>query len=323
MTFVSFRDFMEKSVKKYYSSDRALKDFFTAPELDKAFGEALAEFLVSHLREFEKPSLVELGAGRGVLARDILNYLKDNYSEIFKNLNYYIYEFSESLIETQRKTLSEFKNVFWIKEIPKIEGIIFSNEFFDALPVHIVKDGKELYVDENGNLIWLDLRNERVKEYIKRLGYENLDQIIEVCIDCIDFLKKISESLIEGYHLVIDYGYTSEEITKYPQGTLVAYKEHKLIQNLEEVVKLNGSADITAHVNFSALMEYGRDYCLETILFQKQRDFLMHIPTFLNELEKLSWEETSEGIERLSRLKTMLISMGDRFKVLLQRKVLK
>ncbi|WP_461832012.1 SAM-dependent methyltransferase [Aquifex sp.] len=317
MAFKSFRDFMEDAVKRYYSSDRALKDFFTAPQLDRAFGEALAEFFLQHLSEFEKPALVELGAGTGILARDILNYYRENYPEIFKSIRYYIYEFSPNLIEKQRKTLSDFGNVEWVEELPKVEGIVFSNEFFDALPVHIVKEGKELYVDEKGNQVWLSLENERVKDFLKRMGYDKLNHVVEVCLDCIDMLKRISESLVGGYHVVIDYGYTSEEISRFPEGTVLAYKEHKVVKDF---VKEAGNVDITAHVNFSALIEYGRDFGLETILFQTQRDFLMHIPTFLNELEKLSWEETPEGIERMSRLKTMLVSMGDKFKVLLQRK---
>ena len=321
MTLKNFRDFMKEAVEKYYSSERALKDFFTSPELDRAFGEALAEFLVQYLREFEKPVLVELGAGRGILAKDILSYFERNYPDVFKNLRYYIYEFSPYLIEKQKKVLKSFKNVVWTSELPKFEGVIFSNEFFDALPVHVVRGNRELYIKNDKSPVWLSLENERVKEFLKRMEYENLDQTVEVGLDTVDFLKKISESLKEGYHLVIDYGYTSKEISRFPEGTIVAYKEHKVIQNLEEIIKLVGDADITAHVNFSALMEYGRDFGFEPLLFQTQRDFLMHIPTFLNELEKLSWEETAESVERLSRLKTMLISMGDKFKVLLQRKV--
>ena len=309
---------MEHAVREYYSSNRALKDFFTAPELDRAFGEALAEFFSKHLSEFDKPVLLELGAGRGLLARDILNYYRENYPQLFENIKYYIYEFSPYLIEKQKQVLRDFPNVEWVEALPKIEGIIFSNEFFDALPVHVIKGNKELYVDEEGNEIWLNVQNERINEYINRMGYSGLNQVLEVCLDCIDFLKKISESLIQGYHMVIDYGYTSEELPRFPEGTVVAYKDHKVIKDF---TKEAGSVDITAYVNFSALIEYGKDFGLETILFQSQRDFLMHIPTFLNELEKLSWEENAESVERLSRLKTMLVSMGDKFKVLLQRKL--
>ncbi|HIQ48139.1 MAG TPA: class I SAM-dependent methyltransferase [Aquifex aeolicus] len=318
MVFQNFRDFMEHAVRKYYSSNRALKDFFTAPELDRAFGEALAEFFSKHLSEFDKPVLLELGAGRGLLARDILNYYRENYPQLFANIKYYIYEFSPYLIEKQKQVLQDFSNVEWVENLPKIEGIIFSNEFFDALPVHVIKGNKELYIDEKGNEIWLNVQDERINEYINRMGYNGLNQVLEVCLDCIDFLKKISESLIRGYHMVIDYGYTSEELPRFPEGTIVAYKDHKVIKDF---TKESGSVDITAHVNFSALIEYGKDFGLETILFQTQRDFLMHIPTFLNELEKLSWEENAESVERLSRLKTMLVSMGDKFKVLLQRKL--
>jgi len=318
MGLKTFRDFMSEAVRRYYASPKALTDFFTAPELDRAFGHALAEFLAQQLSEFERPALVELGAGRGLLARDILSYLSENHPELFGKLRYYIYEFSPHLVKEQEKLLKDFGNVEWVDELPRVEGVVFSNEFFDALPVHVVKEGKELYVDEEGRRVWLELRDERVKEFLKRMGYEGKKQVIEVCLDCIDFLKKISESLERGYHLVIDYGYTSRELERFPEGSVVGYKNHKLV---EDVLSLAGEGDITAHVNFSALMEFGRDFGLETVLFQPQRDFLLHIPGFVNELERLAWSQDPESIERLSRLKTMLISMGERFFVLLQRKL--
>ncbi len=317
----SFRDFMEERVREYYLAPEekfsAGGDFFTAPELDRAFGEAIADFLYHYINTLENPSIVELGAGRGLMARDILNFYREKDPELFNRMNYYIYELSPYLRNRQREVLKEFENVIWIDEIPPIEGVVLSNEFFDALPVHVVKEGKELYINESGEEVWLDVRNERIKEFLRRLGYEDLSQRIEVCLDCIDMLRRIANSLLRGYHLTIDYGYVSSEITKFPDGTVVGYRKHRVrsdIYSVEEVM------DITAQVNFSALMEYGKDYDLKTILFDSQRNFLASIPHFLTELETLGFDESPEAIERLSRLKTMLISMGDRFKVLFQTK---
>ena len=316
----SFRDFMEEKVLEYYKSPRekfsARGDFFTAPELDRAFGEAIAEFLHPYLKNLESPVLLELGGGRGLMARDILSYYRENDPDLFENLRYLIYEVSPYLIERQSRILEEFRNVDWVEEFPKMEGVVLSNEFFDALPVHVVKGYRELYVNEEGEEVWLSLENEKIREFLRRMGYEGLDQRIEVCLDCVEMLKNIAEALIRGYHLAIDYGYTSEELPRFPEGTVVGYKKHTLRNDIygEE------GMDISAQVNFSALMEYGKDFGLKTILYDSQRNFLASIPGFLSKLEELSFDESPEAVERLSRLKTMLISMGDRFKVLFQSK---
>jgi len=314
----SFREFMEERVLEYYASQMFPLDFFTAPELDRAFGEAIGEFLYPYLREFKSPVLLELGAGRGLMARDILLYLREKDPELLSRVRYLIYERSPYLIEEQRRVLGGFRNVGWVEEIPPMEGVILSNEFFDALPVHVVRDGMELYVSDEGEEVWLELRNERVRGFLERMGYEGLRQRVEVCLDCIDMLERIGRSLVEGYHLVIDYGYTSEELPKFPEGTVVGYKRHSIRRS---VCREKG-IDLSAQVNFSVLMEYGKDFGLETVFYESQRNFLLSVPCFLNTLEGLSLEESPEAVERLFRLKTMLISMGERFKVLFQRKVL-
>ncbi len=315
----SFRDFMEEKVLEYYRSPRekfsSKGDFFTAPELDRAFGEAIAEFLHPYLKSLGNPVLLELGAGRGLMARDILSYYRSEDPELFGKIRYLIYEVSPYLIEKQKKVLEGFDKVEWVEDLPRIEGVVLSNEFFDTLPVHVVKGDRELYINERGEEVWLSLQNERVREFLRRMGYEGLDQRVEVCLDCIDILERIAGALVRGYHLAVDYGYTSEELPKFPEGTVVGYKRHTVRGDIygEEM-------DISAQVNFSALMEYGKDFGLKAVLYDSQRNFLASIPGFLTKLEELSFEGSPEAVERLSRLKTMLISMGDRFKVLFQSK---
>ena len=313
-----FSEFMKEAVERYYSSNRekigAGGDFFTAPELDPAFGRAVAEFTEPLLREFEQPAVLELGAGKGLMAYDILSYFRERGLEP----TYYIYEFSPYLIEKQRETLRDFENVMWVSELPQIEGLVVSNEFFDSLPVHVVWKNRELFISDSGEEVWEEVGDERLLEFIELMGYQELDIKIEVCLECIEFLEKIAQALVRGYHLLIDYGYTSEEMGNFPEGTVVSYSKHRLDKDIFEDV---GQKDITAHVNFSALIEFGRRFGLETVIFQNQRDFLTSVPGFLSELELISAGEGPEDIERLSRLKTMLISMGDRFRVLLQRKV--
>ena len=311
---ISFRDWMSQKVKEYYRSDFR-KDFFTAPELDKAFGYTLADYMVQLIRHLPNPTLLELGGGSGALAYDILSYLKKKEPEVYQRVNYLIYDFSAELIELQRSRLRDFEEkVLWINSLPPIRGVIFSNEFFDCLPVHVIREGKELFI-RGKEEVWAEISDPRIKSVLRRMGYEGLKQTVEVCLDCVDFLKVISESLVDGYHIVIDYGYLSHEISRFPHGTVVGYKAHRLYNRPEE------GMDITAHVNFSLLQEYGREFGLREVFFGNLRDFLLSSPVFLEELEKLSFSQLPEDIERLSRLKTMLISMGERFRVLVQEKL--
>ncbi|SNZ13734.1 SAM-dependent methyltransferase [Hydrogenobacter hydrogenophilus] len=314
----SFKDFMKERVKEYYSSTKIGRDFFTAPELDRAFGMALSDHLYQLIHDMSSPALLELGGGNGSLAYDILSTFKSKYPNIYPHLTYYIYESSPYLLALQKERLKEFEGkVFWTCELIPLEGVIFSNEFFDCLPVHVVKDGKELYVD-NGKELWGPISDERISLFLERMNYKDKNHVIEVCLECLDFLKAISQHLLKGYHLLIDYGYTSNEMHRYVEGTVVGYKSHKVVK---DIVKEAPPFDITVMVNFSAVVEYGKEVGLKTVYLNNLRDFLISSPSFLEELERLSLSQDSEDIERLSRLKTMLVSMGDRFKVLVQEKV--
>jgi len=320
---IRFRDFMEQTVVRYYSSPTPKfasgGDFFTAPELDPLFGEAIADFLLPYIGEMENPVLLELGAGRGVMARDILSFYRKHHPTLFERLSYWIYEASPYLREVQRRTLAEFGNVRWIEELEPLEGVILSNEFFDALPVHVVANGKELYLNDRGEEIWLPLEDGEITRFMERMGYRDSGCRIEVPLDALRMLRGIGASLRKGYHLVIDYGYTSEEIRAFPQGTLVAYKKHRFSS---DIYSCAGEADVSAMVNFSALVEFGRDFGLETLFLKKQRDFLLDVPRFVEQLEALSGRRDPDSIERMSRIKIMLVSMGERFRVLFQCKEL-
>src|SRR5262249_53239252 len=116
-------------------------DFFTSADLDPVFGRLLARHFQEWARDFDSFTLIELGAGHGLLARDIL----ESYQ-----FPYMILERSPAMRRRQQEILKPY-NVTWIEELPQhVTGCIFSNEFFDALPVHrVVRRGgalKEIYV---------------------------------------------------------------------------------------------------------------------------------------------------------------------------------
>ena len=301
---------MDVVSRHYYSSEQdrigAQGDFYTSADLDPIFGRLLAKQFEQWAQEFDSFAVLELGAGKGLLARDILHY---------RRVPYMILERSPAMRRRQQELLKEY-DVTWIDELPSgLTGCIFSNECFDALPVHRVvrRSGtlKEIYVTENFQEIEGDLQ-------------ESIDvpvadgQIADVSIEARRWIRRIAKSLDRGYHLAIDYGYLQDEFYRQPRGTLMCYWRHQGVEN--PYIRI-GEQDITAHVNFSDLMEEGDRASLKTMRLTTQMDYLVGIG-ILDEIQKLAVAGDAASMQRLVRLKKLILpdSMGERFKVLIQRK---
>jgi SAM-dependent MidA family methyltransferase len=298
----------------YYSSSHnplgREGDFYTSADLDPVFGKLLARRFTAMSEELNVPAdsfaIVELGAGRGLLARDILQSQKFPYR---------ILERSAAMRERQREVLQGL-DVEWIEELPKdLIGCIFSNEFFDALPVHRVvrRNGvlREIYLNEN----FVEVEGEPQPGVEAPVGEGYL---ADISIDARDWIGRIAASIKTGFHLAIDYGYLEREFYARPRGTLMCYWRHQVSE--DPYVRV-GEQDMTAHVNFSDLIESGRAASLLKSEFSTQMDFLIRLG-ILDDMESLASSSTAESIERLQAMKKLILpgNMGERFKVLVQRK---
>ena len=298
----------------YYSSSRnplgREGDFYTSVDLDPVFGKLLARRFTAMAGGVSVPAdsftIVELGAGRGLLARDILHTQKFPYR---------ILERSAAMRERQREVLQGL-DVEWIEELPKdLTGCVFSNEFFDALPVHRVvrRNGvlREIYLNED----FVEVEGDPQPGVDAPVGEGNL---ADISIDAREWVARIAASLKAGFHLAIDYGYLDREFYARPRGTLMCYWRHQLSE--DPYVRI-GEQDITAHVNFSDLIEAGSAASLMQIEFSTQMDFLIRLG-ILDEMESLANSGTAASIERLQAMKKLILpgNMGERFKVLVQRK---
>ena len=297
---------MEEVLRFYYASLRNPigmdGDFYTSSDLDPIFGQLLAKQFEEWAAEFDTFTVVELGAGKGLLARDILRHSK------FK---YLILERSRPMRERQQELLRGF-DVQWIDELPRgITGCVFSNEFFDALPVHrVVRRGgvlKEIYVNEDFAEIEGPLQGEIDVPIAE-------GRTTEVCLEARRWIRDIGASLDRGYHLAIDYGYLRDEYYAQPHGTLMCYWHHQAVEDPYVHV---GEQDMTAHVNFSDLMD---EPGLGTTLFTTQMDYLIR-RGILGEIEKLATAGDAVSMQRLMKIKKLILpgSMGERFKVLIQK----
>lgn len=340
---ISFKEFMDIALYYpelgYYTSDKSkiggYGDYFTSSELDPVFGQLLAKQFAEIFEKLNTHNfqIVEIGAGKGYLAYDILSTLKDEYPNVFEKTTYYIIEKSPYHIKIQKELLKDFENVVWKQDIidfenQSIEGVVFSNELFDAFPVDIIKKKNgQIYqifitLDENDNVIEIEKpASHEILDYLKQLRINLLEGMTtEINLDAKDYIMKIAEKLKKGYVITIDYGYPSKELYKpyRMKGTLLCYYKHSYSENFYENV---GLQDITSHVNFSALSYYGKLKDLETVGFTDQAHFLTNLG-LLEIYEKLQEIGDYRSYERMNRLKTLVVpkGMGEKFKVLVQAK---
>ena len=206
----------------YYSSGRerigAGGDFYTSPVAHPAFGALLTVQLAGMWEMMGKPSrfhVVELGAGTGVMARDIIEYSNHVSSDFADALEYVTIDMRHAhRVEGAHHVVSD--------GIPLrgITGCILSNEYLDAMPVHQVtmEDGKlrELYVGVGGGEL-VEVVGEPstglLKERLDCLGVTLAErQHAEINLGLDDLLRSLSESLESGYVLSVDYGHEASDL---------------------------------------------------------------------------------------------------------------
>ncbi|HLO49505.1 MAG TPA: class I SAM-dependent methyltransferase [Kamptonema sp.] len=308
---ITFAEYMELALyhpqQGYYATNEVKigkhGDFFTSPHLGADFGEVLAEQFVQMWEIIGKPNvftIVEMGAGQGILAADILAYLQRQYPDFFRILEYLIVEKSAALKAEQKQRLTDLKSVRWCnwEEIPasSVTGCFFSNELVDALPVHqfVLEKGqiKEVYVtaetplQAEANLgkkifeVSGEVSTPQIAKYFDLVGIDLSASAYsdgyrsEVNLAALDWITTVTEKLQRGYLLTIDYGYPSHRYyhPNRREGTLQCYYRHQHHNNPYLYV---GRQDLTAHVDFTALEKQGELCGLQLVGLTQQGLFLM------------------------------------------------
>ena len=326
---VSFRDFMEMALYHpefgYYTSSRPKLgedgDFYTSGYVTGLFGELLAVQLEEMWNVLERRpfTIVEFGAGTGLLCHDILCRLQEN-AELFEKLNYFIIEKSETMRALGRRHLPE--KVQWkgsIREIGPVTGCIFCNELVDNFSVHRVVMADELMeicvAHDRGFVETLRPAPEMLKDYLTRMnvdlprGYQ-----AEINLEATTWIGEVGAALQKGWVMTIDYGFSAAALYSKRSGTLACYRRHKAHFSPYEHI---GDQDITAHVNFSALDYWGRNAGLRVTGYTSQTHFLKGLG--LTGQLRIREKNGIDASER-ARLMTFLLEMGQKFKVLIQHK---
>ncbi len=346
---IPFSQFMEWCLYHpdygYYRSGRMTTgkdgDFYTSPCVHPIFGGLIAKQLSQMAEQLGGNTfdVVEQGAGRGFLCKDILQWAKRNVPPFYQRLRYYLLETSSSLIREQRERLAEYENegkVFWMdpetfkKGKNLVEGCFLSNELVDAFPVHqiVFNHGelKEIYVTEDQTQLKErlgDLSNSRIASYFQAMDIVLQEgQRAEVNLNALDWMEKVARCLKKGFVLTIDYGYCAKELYSPSRGdgTLLCYTHHQTSDNPYEQL---GEQDITSHVNFTSLIQKGEEVGLQFTGLVPQYRFLIALG-LLQEMESLEREMSAiEALQLRLSLKHLIepeMGMGEIFKVLIQHK---
>ena len=291
-----FDRFMERALYDpeagYYASGRSAigrhGDFFTNVSIGPVFGEVLASQFVEVWRALGEPAgfaLVEQGAGDGQLARDILEALA---ATPLGSVRLYIIEPSDALRKTQAGKLASH-NVSWVDDaaaLPQICGAHYSNELFDAFPVHLVRstgDGwAELHVGrENDAFTWREMPVAgELAGIVAAFPARPKGFTTEVCLSHRPLLHALAAKITRGFLLAVDYGMSRESLLAEhrTEGTLACYRGHRRDSN---PLESPGEKDITAHVNFSLLVRDAAAAGWEFGNFADQHHFLVGAATSL------------------------------------------
>ncbi len=346
---ISFARFMELALYHpghgYY--ERHLKqtgregDFFTSVNVGGLYGELLGVDFARRLKQLPAGGLhlVEAGAHDGQLALDLLGYLAEYEKELFRRVEYWIIEPSVLRAQKQFDRLARYNGkVRWVQgwsEVEEYRGICFSNELFDAMPVHVFrwdaenKNWREWGVaNTNGTFRWKPLPAEKeslnAQKLLARLPEELLavlpDQFtVEVSPEAVSWWLRAAHSLVEGWLCTVDYGLLQEDFLQphRARGTLRGYSRHRAVGSILEAV---GEQDITTHVNFSLLIAAGESAGLKTEQFVHQGTFLKAI---IEQIERKPEAFPLWTAMRYRQLTSLLHPehLGRAFKVLAQSRI--
>ena len=330
--WLSFADFMHMALYTsdlgYYSGG-AKKfgiggDFVTAPEISPLFAQTLAR-QVAQVLEVTDGDLLELGAGTGKLATDLLLAL---HAAGHTPRHYFILEVSAHLRHIQKETLQKslppelFRRVVWLDVLPlNFVGVMLGNEVLDAIPVHLVhKTAGVLYergVTYIDGFVWQDrlLETGDLSDLATRLNLPD-EYLTEVCPAASGLIVSLAQTLQRGVIILLDYGFPAREYY-HPQrnlGTLMCHYQH---YSHTEPLLYVGLQDITAHVDFSSVANAGFSRGLQLSGFCSQAQFLMNCG-ILELMSQVPADDMANYAPLAAAAQKLLspAEMGDLFKVI-------
>ena len=302
ITFAAFMDLaLSHPEHGYYRSPERRPgrggDFLTAPETTPYFGFMVARQIAECWERLGRPepfTIREIGSGIGGLAYDVIAALLDNHPELRPSL---VYRLAEPNHHRQAEAVAAMAEAglgdLVIAEETRnsdrpaapITGVVLANEVADALPVHrlVVRDGRvaeryvtwrdDAFAESEGAVSDPDL-GDPLLDRLRNDGVRPGDgDRLDVSPASVAWFRSAARGLGRGYLLTIDYGYPAAELYRGHRlgGTLRTYSGH--VAGDDPLVRV-GQQDLTAHVDFSALIAGGEAEGLTLVGLTRQSLFL-------------------------------------------------
>ena len=310
-------------------------DFYTSSYVHPLLAHALAKQAVQIDGLLGSPTpftVVEMGPGKGLLARDFLDAIESQDEGLSRRLQYVLIERSPAMRALQQQQLQprfdQSGRVAWLEELSSLApesvvGLMFSNELPDAFPVHRIQmvgnEVLEIFVDyQDGKFVEClkPLSQPAIHEYLHRLRIELQDGYrAEINLEALTWMRNVAASLGRGLVITIDYGHTASDLygPERSKGTFLCF--YSQMASEDPYVRI-GEQDMTAHVDFTSLAAVGEEAGISVTGFTNQMSFLMGLGAedMMGRLEP----ESPEFRAAIHLLKPE--GMGRTFKVLVQHK---
>ncbi|OGR89881.1 MAG: hypothetical protein A3J74_04630 [Elusimicrobia bacterium RIFCSPHIGHO2_02_FULL_57_9] len=313
----------------YYIRRVPTEDFYTAPELHPVFAAVLARQIARQLDSLKAAgvagpySVVELGSGSGILAREILKRLKEESPPWAQSIRYILVDRSRNaLLDSIISLSASYERVMGcsrLEDVLPCSGVFFSNELLDAFPVHLLekRDGGvyEVYVEESGRTLLSELSRGELKPFADAIGPRLEEgERHAVNLEALRWLRTVSEKLKEGTLVTIDYGKRFSGAPNPPR----AFHRHSRDERLTED---KGLKDITASVDFDAMIHEGKQLGFQLESYGTLARFMLDggIAEWFEQADK---QGAIPSFKSRAKMKTLIHpeGMGEVFKVLIQRK---
>ncbi|HYJ87094.1 MAG TPA: SAM-dependent methyltransferase [Pyrinomonadaceae bacterium] len=315
-------------------------DYRTSPERSALFAMTFARYFAALHESLGRPAkwiIVEAGAGEGSFAGGVLKTLRDFFPEVFSATHYIIDEINSearAVVGERLKVFADRIEFGSLRETQLNPNVVFSNELFDAFPVHrvILSNGelREFYVDIglDDNFVWKlgPTSSERIVKYFEENEIHLVEsQVAEVNLTTEDWLRHVSRKLTRGYLITVDYGLDANALyspTERMEGTLRGFSSHR---HVEDLLADPGEQDLTATVNWTFVQHLGAKLGLRTVNFERQDKFLLSAGLLTQlQLESARAADDAERLSLTTAAREMILpgGMATSFQVLVQEREL-
>ncbi|MBP0724500.1 SAM-dependent methyltransferase [Bacillus sp. RG28] len=308
-------------------------DFYTSSTVSHIFSEVIASFFCHLVKnKIVEPIFFEFGSGNGRFAYGLLNYCQNKEPFVYRSMKYIAIEGSAYHRTLIQKNTEDFTCVEIVSSINSVQsplnGLIFSNELFDAMPVKVVEfqinNWYEVIIglNEENELCekLLLLEDEECIQFLRNHQFTGSEGLrVEIPIKMNEFHHQLIDKCGNSIIVSIDYGNTREEWDEMHRfkGSLRGFYEHQLIEN---VLQYPGEMDLTTHIHWDELKKVCESNNGDNLYFGSQREFLISLGIFDWLVPHASTNPFSQEYKQNRAVQTFVMpgGMSDSFQVLIQ-----